>query len=121
MVWQKILERQSKQTGKCSQDIPGYSNEAGGFQVIGRYSKTTAYASGNRMLQNLKDFNSMPFMSKRNSAIRSRKEIIMSQLLLKMTDGENARQCANNTQRPEIGTIQGHTHQLMQNKKLVLS
>ena len=43
---------------------PGNSNEAGGFQVIGRYSKTTACASGNRMLQNLNDFNSMPFMSK---------------------------------------------------------
>ena len=38
----------------------------------------------------------------------------MSQLLLKMTDGENARQCAKNTQRAETGRIQGHSHQLMQ-------
>ena len=56
-----------------------------------------------------------------NSTIQSRKEIIMLQLLLKMTDGENARQCAKNTQRQEIGRIQGLLHQLMQNKKLVLS
>ena len=65
------------------------------------------------MLQ--KDFNSMPLLSniiisvqRRNSTIRSRKEIIILQLLLKMmTDGENARQCAKSTQRPETGRIQG--------------
>ena len=53
------------------------------------------YTSGKRMLQSVKDVNSMPFMSKinisvhwRNSTIRSRKEIIMLQLFLKITDGE---------------------------------
>ena len=52
------------------------------------------HASGNRMLQNLKDFNSMPFMSKmnisvqlRSSTIRSRKETTFLQLFLMMTDG----------------------------------
>ena len=45
----------------------------------------------------------------------------MLQLLLKMMDGENARQCAKNTQRLKTGRIEGHTHQLVQNKKLVLS
>ena len=86
------------------------------------------HASGNRMLQKLKDFNSMPLIAKlnisvqrRKSTIRSRKEIIMLQLLLKMMDGENTHQCAKNTQRQDIGTIQGHTHQFMQNKKLVPS
>ena len=59
------------------------------------------------MLQNLKDFNSMPLMSKlniseqgRNSTIRSRREIIVSQLLLMMTDGENAHQCAKKYTAP---------------------
>ena len=60
-------------------------------------------------------------VQRRNSTIRSRKEIIMLQPLLKMTDEENARQCAKNTQRPETGRIQGHTHPLMQIKKLVQS
>ena len=87
------------------------------------------HASGNRMLQNLKDFNSMPFMSqilifsvdRRNSTIRSRKETTMFQLLLMMTDGESALRCVKNIQRPETERIQSHTHQLMQKKKWVQS
>ena len=43
--------------------------------------------------------------------------ICEQQQLLKMTDGENARQCAKNTQLPEAVRIQGHTHQLKQTKK----
>ena len=54
---------------------------------------------------------------RRNSTIQSRKEIIIRRLILKMTDGENARQCAKNTQRPETGKIQGHTHRLIQTNK----
>ena len=35
-----------------------------------------------------------------------------------MTDGEDALQCAENTQRPGTRGIQGHTHRLMQTKKI---
>ena len=57
------------------------------------------YASGNRMLQILIS------VQRRNYTIRSRKETTMLRLLLKMTDGEIASQCAKNTQRPKTERI----------------
>ena len=83
------------------------------------------HASGKRMLQNFKDFNSMPFMrakltisvEQRKSTIRSRKETSMSQPPLMMTDGESTLRCAKNIQRPETERIQSHTHQFMQRQK----
>ena len=119
-------EASQKQSRKCSQDIPRNSNQAGESQVSGWYSKTTAcFGKPNApefegfQLDAIFEQNGIISVQRRNSTIWSRKEIIMLQLLLKKKDGENARQCAKKTQRQEIGRIQGHTHQLMQNKKLV--
>ena len=41
-----------------------------------------------------------------------------SRLFMKMMEGEDARQCAKNTQDPEIRRIQDHSHRLMQTKKI---
>ena len=60
------------------------------------------HASGNRMLQNLKDFNSMPFMSKIESA-KFYHPIVKGNLM--MTDGESALLCTKKNQRPETERI----------------
>ena len=41
VVWNKFWRDKSKQTRKCSQNITRNSNQAGGSQVVGWYSKTT--------------------------------------------------------------------------------
>ena len=140
-----LIPRTSSVSTEQSQSGGPYSGEAGQSRPEGARKTSTEiqikqedlkslvgtprlpHASENRTLQNLKDSIRCHLWAKlniseqrRNSTIRSRKEIIMSQQLLKMTDGKIHR-CAKNTQRPEISRIQGHAHQLMQNKKLVLS
>ena len=127
MVWDKLWRSKSKQTRKYSQDITRNSNKEEDLKSWVDIPRLP-HASGNRMLQNLKDFNSMPFLSKIEYLCATakfyhpiEKGTTMLQLLLMMTDGENPHQCAENVQRPETERIQGHTHRLMQNKKLVLS
>ena len=57
------LKGKPKQTRKCSQDAPRNSNKTRRSQVIGGLPRQQ-HASGNRMLQNLKNSNSMPFICK---------------------------------------------------------
>ena len=81
-------------------------------------------ALGHRMLQNLENFKLMPFMSKIESLRAAAKFYHPIEIgnyyvttLLEDDGWENARQCAKNTQRPEIRRIQDHSHRSMQTKK----
>ena len=124
----RIPEMQAKADPKafarCSPEIQKKQEDLKSLVDIPRLP----HASGNRMLQNWKDFIAVPFRTRTenprtaaNSTTRSRKETSMSQLLFVMTDGESALRCAKNVQRPETERIQSHTHQLMQKKKWVQS
>ena len=90
--------------------LPRISSQTRGSPVIGWHSKTTPCPRKPNAAE-LERFQfdvilwakSNISVHWRNSTIRSRKEIIMLQVLLKMVDEENARQCAKKTQRPETG------------------
>ena len=87
------------------------------------------HASGNRMLQSLTDFNSMPFMSKIEHLRTMAKfyhpiERGNRYVTTTLDDAgwrNRTSMCKEYTAPREIGRIQGHTHQLMQTKKLVQS
>ena len=118
----KSGERSQSRPESARKNIPRNSNQTGS-QVIGWYSETTACFGK----PNASEFERFQFdahlwaklhisVQRRNSTIRSRNEIIVLHILLKMTDGESARQCAKITQRLETWRTQGHTHRLMQTK-----
>ena len=128
VVWYKFWRGKWKQTRKCSQDIPRNSNQAGGSQVIGWFSKTTACfgkpnASGFERFQ-FDAIHEQNWISPYNGEIlpsdRERKSLRYKHSR-RSRMGESALRCVKNIQRREIGRIQGHTHHLMQNKKLVQS
>ena len=85
-------------------------------------------ASRNRMLQNLKSFNSMPFMSRIEYLRTTSKsfhpvEKRNPEITTNLEDG-GLRKCTSICKEdtaPRNGEDQGHTHRLMQTKRLVQS
>ena len=59
----RIPRSRPEQTRKCSQDYPETQIKQEDLKSLVDIPRLP-HASGNRMLQNLKDFNSMPFMTK---------------------------------------------------------
>ena len=63
VVWTEFWRSKPKQTRKRSQGVTRNSIKQEDLKSLVDISRLP-HASGNRMLQNLKDFNSIPFMSK---------------------------------------------------------